>query len=104
MTLGENLLLGASVADCAGKFRLRLQQLRLAQFRSLLPNGRDLARLRSLIAQQLRRGLVWDLQLELAPGEAPRWRLGSTPRVQLGQSCFLGFAPDIPQLVFSVEE
>ena len=103
-TLGESLLLGASVADCAGKFRLQLQQLTLAQFLPLLPNGRSLVRLRRLIAQRLQHGLVWDLQLELAPGEAPRWRLGSTPRVRLGQSCFLGHAPDIPQLVFSVEE
>lgn len=103
-TLGENLLLGACVADCAGKFRLRLQQLTFEQFLQLLPSGRDLTRLRPLIAQRLHQGLVWDLLLELAPGEAPLWHLGVSPQARLGQSCFLGQTPDIPSLAFSVEE
>ena len=104
MTLGGSLLLGGSVADCAGKFCLQLRQLTLEQFHRLLPAGRDLPKLRQLIAERLHGQLAWDLYLELAPEEAPSWHLGQSQRALLGRSCFLAQPTPKPSLTFSVEE
>ena len=104
MALGGSLLLGGSVADCAGKFCLQLRQLTLEQFHRLLPAGRDLPKLRQLIAERLHGQLAWDLYLELAPKEAPSWHLGQSLRALLGRSCFLAQPTTNPSLTFSVEE
>lgn len=102
--LGHDGLLGSRIADCAGKFRLRLQQLSRQQFYHLLPNGDLYQRLKQLVTQQVHALLAWDLVLELARDQAPQWQLGADPEVRLGWSNFLGHPHSTPNLRLSVEE
>lgn len=74
--LGVDTVVGETMPDIAGKFRLCLGPLDQRQFRSLLPGREAHAVLCRLINVILREPLAWDLQLELAPGAAPQWVLG----------------------------
>lgn len=74
--LGSDTLVGTTMPDIAGKFRLCLGPLNNEQFRSLLPGREAHGILCRLISFTLRDPLAWDLRFELAPGAAPQWRLG----------------------------
>ena len=102
--LGHDGLLGSQIADCAGKFRLRLKQLSRQQFYRLLPNGDLYQRLKHQVIQQVHALLAWDLVLELAHDQAPLWQLGEDPEVRLGWSNYLGHPHPTPSLRLSVEE
>jgi type VI secretion system protein ImpH len=74
--LGFDILIGETMPDISGKFRLCLGPLNNEQFRSLLPGQQAYAILCRLISVILRDPLAWDLRFELAPGAAPQWLLG----------------------------
>jgi type VI secretion system protein ImpH len=103
-TLGGDCLLGSQVADCASKFCLSLTRLTHRQFRRLLPDGDLYRALKQLIALQLHDLQAWDLELELARDEAPRWQLGCRPDSCLGWSNFVGHPHPTPSLRLVVEE
>lgn len=85
MTLGQDMVAGARVADVSGKFVLCLSGLSLARFRDFLPSGRDHQALGALVDFLLREPLAYDLELELLASEVRPMRLGE------GESCRLGW-------------
>jgi type VI secretion system protein ImpH len=76
LQFGVDTIAGETMPDVAGKFRLCLGPLTQEQFRSLLPGREAHTIICRLINVILREPLAWDLQLELAPAEAPQWVLG----------------------------
>lgn len=78
LLLGVDTILGETMSDVAGKFRVHLGPLSREQFHSLLPGREDHRIVSKLINITLREPLAWDLWLELAPGTAPAWVLGES--------------------------
>lgn len=76
LELGVDTLAGETMPDMVGKFRLCLGPVNQQQFGSLLPDCETYVILCRLMNGILREPLAWDLQLELAPGQAPEWTLG----------------------------
>ncbi|MCA1552591.1 type VI secretion system baseplate subunit TssG, partial [Bradyrhizobium sp. BRP19] len=76
LELGVDTLAGQTMPDVMGTFRLCLGPVDQQEFRSLLPGCGTHMILCRLINLVLREPLVWDLQLELAPGQTPEWTLG----------------------------
>ncbi len=77
-SLGEDIVLGETMPDVMGKFRVCLGPLTYDQFRSLLPDKEMHGILRDLIGFAVRDPLAWDLSLQLEPGAAPAWALGES--------------------------
>jgi len=77
-SLGDDIVLGDTMPDVMGKFRVRLGPLTHDQFRALLPDREMHAILRDLIGFAVRDPLAWDLSLQLEPGAAPAWSLGES--------------------------
>jgi len=104
--LGVDLVLGAAVELADAKFRLRLGPLRRAQFEQLLPDRPAFRRVSELVRFATRAELDFDVQLVLAPGEAPPLALcsGRAALGRLGWSAWLGPPPKdirLGQAVFS---
>jgi type VI secretion system protein ImpH len=99
-TLGEDLTLGARVADCAGKFRLALGPLGFADFLTYLPQGVRHRPLRELVQFMLSEQLAFDIELQLRSEEVPPLRLGAESPCRLGWSIWLGApSPERPATV-----
>lgn len=81
--LGITSNLGARVWQCQNKFRLTLGPMTLPKYRTFLPGGRNLRRLKDLVKQYLNDELDWDIRLILTRQEAQG--------VSLGQSGSLGW-------------
>jgi len=77
-SLGDGVVLGDTMPDVTGKFRVCLGPLTYEQFRSLLPDQEMHEVLRDLIGFAVRDPLAWDLSLQLEPGAAPQWTLGES--------------------------
>ncbi|MDR3496359.1 MAG: type VI secretion system baseplate subunit TssG [Ancalomicrobiaceae bacterium] len=88
--LGEDFMIGGSVLDRSGKFRLRIGPLTAEAFRSLLPGTERYQHIGDLVRLLLREPLDWDIALELAPTETMPWRLGDGP---LGLASWSGPEP-----------
>lgn len=84
--LGRDMLLGSTVNDVAGHFRVCLGPLTLDRYVDLLPGRRNHEGLADLVALILREPLGWDYALALSPGEAKPWRLGEA---ELGWTSFV---------------
>ncbi len=95
-TLGEDATVGRKVFDRGGKFRLILGPLRRKAFEALQPGKPGLELLREVVTLYVRDPLEFDVELILAPGEAPSMRLsGSTEDgSQLGRNSWLTVGAD----------
>jgi type VI secretion system protein ImpH len=86
--LGAEAVLGRSVWDRQGKFRIRLGPLTWRQYESFLPGHGPLERLVAWVRFYLCFELDWDVRLVLARREVPPLRLGQGAR--LGWTAWLG--------------
>jgi len=93
-TLGSGFLLGSSVADQTGKFRIRIADLAWRRFNEFLPSGNHFGELQTLINFILRSRLDFDVELCLRPGEIPEWRLEESNECRLGWSVWAGEGGD----------
>ena len=101
MTLGRNMIVGSSVRDSLGKFRVRVGPLSMPLFKQFLPSGENHARLRRLIELTLKDPLEWDVELMLEDNQASGSRLG---RAQLGWTGWLGSVQGAPKPVLVAGE
>jgi type VI secretion system protein ImpH len=90
--LGRSTSLGDKVWSRTAKFRLRIGPLSLADYNRLLPGGRALSRLRSIVRSYVGDVLDWDVNLVLAGDEVPRASLGGSTR--LGHTSWIRSRPD----------
>ncbi|MCO5063385.1 MAG: type VI secretion system baseplate subunit TssG [Rhizobiaceae bacterium] len=88
--LGQNLTIGDTVEDVAGKFTVVVRDLTFARFRDFLPSGNDFRRLRELVEFLLKDQLAYDLELHLTEADTPNFLLGNPDRAQLGWTTFIG--------------
>ncbi|MBU2708001.1 type VI secretion system baseplate subunit TssG [Zooshikella marina] len=88
--MGINLVLGASVRDRSGKFRVVIDDLDFARFERFLPSGDDYRPLHELIKFIQRDQLEYDIKLGLRPYEAPKLELKQSSRCRLGWTTWLG--------------
>ncbi len=77
-TLGEDATVGRKVFDRGGKFRVVLGPLRRKAFEELQPGKAGLELLREVVTLYVRDPLEFDVELILAPGEAPSMRLAGS--------------------------
>jgi type VI secretion system protein ImpH len=89
--LGFDLIAGDQITDVAGKFRLRIGPLSLAQFRSLSPDGAAFRQLVQMTRLFVGSGLVFDVQLVLRAEEIPPCELALAPGVgpRLGRDAWM---------------
>ncbi|EFE05982.1 type VI secretion protein, VC_A0111 family [Citrobacter youngae ATCC 29220] len=102
--IGVNFTLGACVPDRSGKFLLRLGNLSMARYLSFLPEGENHQALTLFISFLLRDQLAWDLQLDLAPEQAERMRLGDRPRSCIGRTAFIGQPKTPPSITLHIRD
>jgi type VI secretion system protein ImpH len=89
--LGASAVLGGTVFDRQHHFRIHVGPLDAAGLQALLPRGPQLAAVQALVAQHVGLEFGWDVEVELADGEAPAVRLGRGAR--LGWTSWLGAPP-----------
>lgn len=87
--LGESLVLGASVRNRNGKFRIHIRQLSWEQFHGFLPTGSSYQPLCGLVRFALRDTLDYDIRLELKSEEIRELRLGEENACRLGWTTWL---------------
>jgi type VI secretion system protein ImpH len=74
--LGQDMIVGASVYDRTGKFRISVGPVGLAEFGRFLPTGELMAQLRELVRLYLIDHLEFDLEVWLRGDEVPLMTLG----------------------------
>ncbi|MCY1060205.1 type VI secretion system baseplate subunit TssG [Nannocystis sp. SCPEA4] len=77
--LGQRFVLGCHAADGDGWFRVRIATLSVTRARPFLRGGDALRRLFAAVAALVGPLLRFDVEIVLAPGAAPRMRLGGPP-------------------------
>ncbi|MGY2374105.1 type VI secretion system baseplate subunit TssG [Pseudomonas sp. SDO524_S393] len=87
--LGEDLVLGACVADRSGKFRVQVTGLSWERFHEFLPTGSAYPPLCSLVRLTVRDPLEHDLRLVLAKGEIKPLHIGERNVCRLGWTTWL---------------
>lgn len=102
--LGQDMVTGDKVRDCAGKFLLQISELSFSRFLNFLPSGGEFQPLVRLMAFVMRDQLAWDLRLCFAAGEARGMRFGDDQSVCLGWCSFLGRPPADPCVIICVQE
>ncbi|GAB5537531.1 MAG: type VI secretion system baseplate subunit TssG [Rubricoccaceae bacterium] len=88
--LGIDAVVGATLHDESGKFRLEVGPVGLADFRSLLPGGAGASRIGMLVQLYTSDALDYDVDLLLKAEEAPPLKLGDTSTARLGRNAHLG--------------
>jgi type VI secretion system protein ImpH len=88
--LGEDLTIGESVPDCAGRIRVRVGPLPFARFERFLPGGPDWTAAHDLVALLLTDDLRCDFELVLRAEEIPPLRIDADCPCRLGWSTWLG--------------
>ncbi|AJE04517.1 type VI secretion system baseplate subunit TssG [Geobacter pickeringii] len=89
-TLGTDTVVGGELEDRSGMFLLRLGPLSREQFAAFLPGTPARRTLDLIVELYLDTPLAWDLELTLAPDEAPVASLGPLPGTRLGWNGWLG--------------
>ena len=89
-TLGEDMTIGASLQDRAGKFRLWLGSLSFKRFSDFLPGHSDFDELISLVRYLVQDPLAFDVGLILEENEIPELNLKADNPCRLGWSAWLG--------------
>lgn len=88
--LGESAVLGESVRDRGGKFRIHIDQLTWERFHEFLPIGPGYQPLCALVRFTLRDPLDCDLRLVLKHEEVRELRIGEHNACRLGWTSWLG--------------
>lgn len=88
--LGENVVLGESVRDRSGKFRIHIFELDWERFHEFLPIGFGYQPLCALVRFTLRDPLDYDIQLVLRQEEIRELRIGEQNVCRLGWTSWLG--------------
>ncbi len=88
--LGTSLVLGDSIRDRSGKFRIHIRQLSWDQFHEFLPVGSGYQPLCALVRFTLRTPLDYDIQLQLRKDDIRDLRLGADNPCRLGWTSWLG--------------
>ncbi|MFK3774168.1 type VI secretion system baseplate subunit TssG [Pseudomonas xanthosomatis] len=88
--LGDNAVLGESVRDRGGKFRIHVNQLTWERFHEFLPIGPGYQPLCALVRFTLRDPLDYDLRLVLKHEEVRELRIGEDNACRLGWTSWLG--------------
>lgn len=94
--LGETTIIGEHVADAAGQFRIHVGPVDYPTFLKLLPGEEMYQRLQTIVTLAVRDPLMWDIDVELLPGEAPDLCLGVS---RLGWTSFAEPDPGAPVVV-----
>jgi type VI secretion system protein ImpH len=87
--LGETFVIGRTVADRSGRFRVLVGPVDYPTFESLMPGGQAHARLRDVIFQFAPAHLEPELELILSTEEAPQFQLGTERGGRLGVTTHL---------------
>ena len=74
--LGDSFVLGDTVPDVTGRFRLKIGPVTRNELAAFLPVKPEHQTLIDLIALALREPLEWDLRISLIQDEARPWKLG----------------------------
>jgi type VI secretion system protein ImpH len=101
--LGENSILGDSVYDCSGKFRVVLGPLKLALYEQFLPNSDKIAATKKLIDAFVADPLEYDIEVQLQSIELIPVELGFD-NARLGETAALGLTherTDIQSLIIA---
>lgn len=103
--LGVDSVLGSHIADCMGKFRIRIGPLTWQEYNHLLPGTPQHEKLTRYTRFYLTDPLEVDVELVLAAGEARPLVLGD-PNARLGLStwCFSGDSLGQVSAVFPMDE
>ncbi|NUU38160.1 type VI secretion system baseplate subunit TssG [Pseudomonas sp. C2B4] len=89
-SLGENVVLGESVRDRSGKFRIHIRELGWQRFHEFLPIGFGYQPLCALVRFTLRDPLDYDIRLVLRHEEIRELRIGEQNACRLGWTSWLG--------------
>ncbi len=92
-TLGGSALVGATVLDAGGKFRVVLGPMGLEDFESYLPGGEKAEALGYLVRLYAPDFLDFDVLLKLETQQMPALRLGDQ-QVRLGENSWVGRPPE----------
>jgi len=98
-TLGDDWVLGASVPDITGKFRLWIGPIGIDRYRAFLPGLPDRHRLASLIDATVRTRLYYDVVLVVRDEEVPPWQLGQSGA--LGHDAWLTHGETVENVIVS---
>ena len=82
--MGEDLIVGASVYDRTGKFRVSVGPMGMQDFMRFLPNGELTAKLKELVRLYLIDHLDFDLEVWLKGDEVPPLQFGGAIAPMLG--------------------
>jgi type VI secretion system protein ImpH len=88
--LGEDLVLGETVRDRSGKFRIHINQLDWQRFHEFLPIGEGYQPLCALVRFTLRDPLDYDVRLVLRREEIRELCIGEENACRLGWTSWLG--------------
>ncbi|MGJ7515834.1 type VI secretion system baseplate subunit TssG [Pseudomonas baetica] len=89
-SLGDNAVLGESVRDRSGKFRIHIRELDWQRFHEFLPIGFGYQPLCALVRFTLRDPLDYDIRLVLRQEEIRELRIGEQNACRLGWTSWLG--------------
>jgi type VI secretion system protein ImpH len=84
--MGEDIIVGNSVTDDFGKFRIRLGEGDFETLLPYLPGGSRHGALIEILSMVNREPLDWDIEFRFRPGTVPAGRLGESP---LGWAFFI---------------
>ncbi|UQZ90376.1 type VI secretion system baseplate subunit TssG [Deltaproteobacteria bacterium Smac51] len=92
--LSLNCVIGETIIDQTGKFRISIRDLNWRVFNTFLPSGDTFPRLGSLVRFVLRSQLSYDVELHLKREEIPPLIIGGDTQVRLAWSTWLGEGAD----------
>ncbi|WP_306534994.1 type VI secretion system baseplate subunit TssG [Geobacter sp.] len=98
-TLGEDVFVGSEIPDRSGMFRIEVGPLSRDRFAALLPGTPERKRLDLLVYLYVTDPLAYDIELILAPGEAPPAMLGSG--IRLGWDVWMTSGEDVGRVSVS---
>lgn len=98
-TLGDDWVLGGSVPDLTGKFRLWIGPVGIERYRAFLPGLPDRRRLSDLIDATVRARLDYEVVLIVRDEEVPPWRLGQSGA--LGHDAWLTHGETVENTIVS---
>lgn len=88
--LGISLSLGKKIKDCVGKFRVCLGTLKLSEYITFIPGGKNHQPLKELVRLCTGSSLHFDIELLLRHKERPECVISMDKKVELGKSMWLG--------------
>lgn len=98
-TLGIDTFLGSEIPDRSGMFRIEVGPLGRDRFAALLPGTPERKRLDLLVDLYINDPLAYEIELILAPGEAPQAMLGSG--IRLGWDVWMTSGEDMGKVSVS---